>query len=308
MRSGRESGISIYGFYEREIAQYRSSQGELLSRNRNECYDGQRIPKGYGTQFYVKSSVRMPRVEQMGMARVTQRSIGPDAYSGKSGELKESFERATTWQKLNRTYCGVRVRKQFGELGTFEGVVQYVHFKGEEFCARVFYEENGDTEDTTIGELRILTHADRATQDGFLKMGSVRRGMCGQVSSINKPLITTCERTPVLESAREMNKVRVVGVNSSSMVIETVTYRKTETLPFVFETKLELFIEPARPLQSNLHSPPVIVRKAVSGPPGLPKPDSTFFEQAETTTQLWHIVQVGNDCLGTVAREHIYGR
>ena len=183
-------------------------------------------------------------------------------------------------------------------------MVQYVHFIGEEFYARVVYEENGDTEDTTIRELKVLTHAGRATQDGFLKMGSVRRGVCGQVSSINKPLITTCERTPVLESAREMNKVRVVGVNSSSMVIETVTYRKTETLPFVFETKLELFIEPARPLQSNLHSPPVIVRKAVSGPPGLPKPDSTFFEQAETTTQLWHIVQVVNDCLGTVASEY----
>jgi len=169
MRSGRESGISIYGFYEREIAQYRSSQGELLYRNRNERYDGQRIPKGYWTPSYEKSSVRMPRVEQMGMTRVTQQrlwSIGPDAYGGESGEREEeSFERATTWQKLNRTYCGVRVRKQFGELGTFEGVVQYVHFKGEEFCARVFYEENGDTEDTTIRELEILI-----TQTGLHKM------------------------------------------------------------------------------------------------------------------------------------------
>jgi hypothetical protein len=58
MRSGRESGISIYGFYEREIAQYRSSQGELLSRNRNECYDGQRIPKGYGPNNLAREPLR----------------------------------------------------------------------------------------------------------------------------------------------------------------------------------------------------------------------------------------------------------
>ena len=44
--------------------------------------------------------------------------------------------RAQVWHDLNRKYSGVTVRKQFGDLGIFEGVVQYVHGIGECLCRR----------------------------------------------------------------------------------------------------------------------------------------------------------------------------
>ena len=53
------------------------------------------------------------------------------------------------------------VRKQFGDLGTFEGVVQYVHVIEECFYCRIFYEEDGDQEDVKMSELESLRGGDR---------------------------------------------------------------------------------------------------------------------------------------------------
>ena len=141
--------------------------------------------------------------------------------------------------------------KGFGCLGDFEGTVMeiWLHDEGT-YQARVEYED-GDVKDMLIQEL-----------DGLLKLRSACREKCRQ----NKPLVLKCERTPVVELAMELNKVKVEVMNRSLMVIEPVTCREPETLCFNFETKLELIIEPAQTIESNIHSQSLIVRKALCAP------------------------------------------
>ena len=56
----------------------------------------------------------------------------------------------------NKKYCGVTVRKHFGILEIFEGVVQYVHRIEKDFYGRVFYADDGDQEDVIVSELETL--------------------------------------------------------------------------------------------------------------------------------------------------------
>ena len=192
---------------------------------------------------------------------------------------------------LQIKYEGEVIVKGFGFLGDFEGTVReiWLHDVGT-YRARVEYED-GDVEDMSIKAL-----------DGLLKLRSARREKCRQ----NKPLVLKCERTPVVELAMELNKVKVEVMNRSLMVIEPVTCREPETLCFDFETKLELMMEPAQTITPNIPSQSVIVRKALSGPPGLSKPHifcATSLEHTKTEAQFWQIGQEEEDSLVLTTRE-----
>jgi len=192
---------------------------------------------------------------------------------------------------LQIKYEGEVIMKGFGFLGDFEGTVReiWLHDEGT-YRARVEYKDD-DVEDMSIQEL-----------DGLLKLRSARGEKCRH----DKPLVLKSERTPVVELAMELNKVKVEAVNRSLMVIEPVTCREPETLCFDFETKLELMMEPAQTITPNIPSQSVIVRKALSGPPGLSKPHifcATSLEHTKTEAQFWQKGQ-GEDSLVSTTREY----
>ena len=96
----------ISGFYEREIAQCRSSQIEFSSRNRNECYNEQGILKGYGARHHAPASV--PRLERVGDGKycVETQVIGYDVPEWKSpgqnkGQWKREWCRRMECQKFS---------------------------------------------------------------------------------------------------------------------------------------------------------------------------------------------------------------
>ena len=115
---------------QREIGQ------EVNKYSRNRFY----ISKGYGTRSSAPASV--PRYEQAGMAWVVHGTsmdrVGPTC-SGESGGNKEHQVSA-----LNSKYKSMKIRKTFGYLGQFTGVVEEV-WHGEQGIFAHIRCEDGDS-------------------------------------------------------------------------------------------------------------------------------------------------------------------
>ena len=181
-----------YGFYgeQREL----ENHGVSSNVNWNRYYNRQEIRKGYGTRSSAPASV--PRYEQAGMAWVVHGTsmdrVGPTC-SGESGRNKEHQVSA-----LNSKYKSMKIRKTFGYLGQFTGVVEEVWHGEQGIFAHIRYED-GDSEDITLAELGKLVHEPMAHE---------------QISSQN--------RKPLLEPLRVEKEETVVIPGGSSCLEEKV--------------------------------------------------------------------------------------
>ena len=218
MWSGRESGISIYGFYERESAQYRFSQGELLSRNRNERYDGLRNPKGYGPNNFARGPLRTEteRCSEIRVGSGVELIVGGPVYR-ENGTLKERVQERVQW--LRRKYA----RKQFERYyrgAVYTGVVRTVGWHPVRgFGATVTYND-GYSEILKISELEVLMLADRASKTDIMGQSIICKDTYGLGTVGNQPLVLVKQNSVEVEFVDQPSHVKVAKAVPKTVFLE----------------------------------------------------------------------------------------
>ena len=282
MRYGRVSRSTIYGVEPIQRVGVRYDHGEKEVQNGNSVHNEQGISKGYGTQCHA-SFVRRPRVERVGVARMVPEELGMKSIGrmdNRNGRLEgENVKFASVWHRHNLKYVGVTFQKQFGHFGYFKGTVQYIHWIVEiGFLARVFYEEDGDTEDLHIAELESL-----------LQANGMGKAVCNCVSFGGDVPRLICVKNVTAEVVEETSCcVRMMNVEVSTIESQPVVLSFTNQLLFQNQQRVEPAQVPRKSDTISHCSVSIMVRKELIRPPSLSSCERSMSNPKVAPTMVTH--------------------